>query len=157
MRKYEEEDRLLSQLLLDVLLVDEARKQMAGLSMIFDGDKVDAVMSDYLRDALSSYLREVRNDGDVSVTNVYAARLWLAGQPNAARVLARGTAQSQNIFQFRLEPDGTMDVGGGVRWLGKDTELLSSIHKLSQRIDEPVVSRSNISCSTPTQSTQTVL
>ncbi|KAK5112846.1 hypothetical protein LTR85_011073 [Meristemomyces frigidus] len=144
MKKYGKEDGLLSQPLLNFSLIDITRNQMAEIT--FEDPSattgaVDDVMNNYIRDALSCYMRELWTVGDVSMTNVFAARLWLdiievnAGKPDAAIVLKGECAQSQNAFQFKLDAEGVMGVGSGVRWLGKNTDLWASIDELHRRID----------------------
>lgn len=94
-------------------------------------------------DVLSSYLRYVWTDGGVSVTNVLAGRTWLdimamnAYAPPTERLLSTEAQQVQNTFQFSIDATGVM-VGGGTRWLGKDTDILNGISMLKRSIEAPM-------------------
>ena len=70
MWKYEEEDKLLSQLLIDIALVDEARGHLGELSK--DDHRIrDAFAVD---DVLSTHMRKLWTMENITVTSVFAAR-----------------------------------------------------------------------------------
>ncbi|KAK5674274.1 hypothetical protein LTS10_013012 [Elasticomyces elasticus] len=137
LQKYEREDSLLTQFMLDIVLADEVKKSAMQEGM--DPQSGGLVVAD----VLTSYLRKVWTDDNISVTNVFASRLWLDivelhdGQPNTGGELAVEAALAQKTFDFKIDSDGILDTGGGVRWLAKDESLMLGLHGLKIRIEHP--------------------
>ncbi|KAK5731784.1 hypothetical protein LTR17_011135 [Elasticomyces elasticus] len=137
LQKYEREDSLLTQFMLDIVLADEVKKSAMQEGM--DPQSGGLVVAD----VLTSYLRKVWTDDNISVTNVFASRLWLDivelhdGQPNIGGELAVEAALAQKTFDFKIDSDGILDTGGGVRWLAKDESLMLGLHGLKIRIEHP--------------------
>ncbi|KAK5692860.1 hypothetical protein LTR97_010336 [Elasticomyces elasticus] len=102
LQKYEREDKLLTQFMLDIALADELK-----------------------------------------ITNVFASRPWLDivdlhdGQPNTGGELAVEAALAQKTFDFKIDSDGVLDAGGGLRWLGKDSSLMLEMYGLKHSIEQP--------------------
>ncbi|KAK3705021.1 hypothetical protein LTR37_013538 [Vermiconidia calcicola] len=139
MWKYEEEDKLLSQLLIDIALVDEARGHLGELSK--DDHRIrDAFAVD---DVLSTHMRKLWTMENITVTSVFAARLWLdivdlhQGKPDATSILSGEAAQVQDSFEFHIDSTGALDTGGGVRWLKKDDSLPMEVYTIMQQIERP--------------------
>lgn len=144
MKKYEEEDKLLSQLLLDITMIDDFKRQMKQI-----GKKGHTELTMYgappVDDILSNYMRELWKAGEVSATSVFAARLWLdiidvnQGAPNTTAILTCEGETVQSAFGFHVDDQGVLDTAEGVRWLAKDNHLLLGIHAIQQRIQTPTL------------------
>ncbi|KAK4949146.1 hypothetical protein LTR10_012519 [Elasticomyces elasticus] len=138
LQKYEREDKLLTQFMLDIALADELKSQMVQM-----GGEDPQTGGPVVADVLTSYLRRVWTDDNITVTNVFASRLWLDivdlhdGQPNTGGELAVEAALAQKTFDFKIGSDGVLDAGGGLRWLGKDSSLMLELYGLKHSIEQP--------------------
>lgn len=127
-RQREEEDRVLSQLLLDMLLQDDAKarpelKRFPDTFPPFD-------------DEFTSIIRTIWRTGEVSVPAVFASRILLdiiqayEGGFKGMKTLKEENERLSKLFQFKLENGEMLHIGDGILWLPKDEELLVSIFKL---------------------------
>jgi hypothetical protein len=138
MQKYEREDELLTQLLLDIAVLDELKNELVGM----DDMPIQSGAMPAVDDILSKYLRPLLK-GEVTAVSVFAARLWLdiialhGALPDFDKTLSREANQTQNTLGFHVDSSNALDTPPGIRWLSKDNDLLSSIYGLLQQIEQP--------------------
>lgn len=142
MQKYEEEDKIMSQLLLNLSSTDHLKKRL--------GNNIEAIPRAFtctLDDEFSNSVRPLWTLGRIRVHNVFAARIMLDIHDTLCTTVAAPYKEMQDmgdrvqsIFQFHVNASNILDVGGGVRWLAKDNDLLMSIHSsLETRIKRPLI------------------
>ncbi|KAK3725514.1 hypothetical protein LTR37_000484 [Vermiconidia calcicola] len=88
-------------------------------------------------------MRKLLTTESITVTSVFAVRLWLdivhlhQGKPDATSILSGEAAQVQDSFEFHIDSTGALDTGGGVRWLKKDDSLPMEVYTIMQQIERP--------------------
>lgn len=130
-KKLEEEDRLLSQVLIDLLLIQEAKNVGEQHKSKMQSDFSFFSM---FEDEFTKGVRSVWTGGGLSVYNVFASRILLdildvcGKQALFHRQVLDTIENARRTFDFRVEDD-TLDTGE-VRWLTKDAGLVRNIYQL---------------------------
>lgn len=125
MKKQEDNDRCLSQLLMDMSCHDGFRKMSKerGLKPV--------------EDELSNSLLKLRKDGEVSVWNVFAATIFLDIQDilgneigQCYQELRHAAVTTKRVLDLRVEGKNLMAGGSGDRWLAQDGAKLLNLYNI---------------------------
>jgi hypothetical protein len=143
MRKFEEEDETICQLIQDLALQEDLKKGSQEVEKR-KGDTLQWKILPLFDDAFTGAMRKVWKDGEVTLQSVFAARILLdildICGPNfkGQKLLTDEGNRAQSIFLFTND-DGVLDTGGGVRWLRKDQGLIQEIYsRITIHMLEPI-------------------
>ncbi|ESZ92597.1 hypothetical protein SBOR_7014 [Sclerotinia borealis F-4128] len=131
MNKKEEEDALLSQLMMDLDLFDLFNKTMKNNGLGHYAPPAE--------DALSAGLRQLKMEGVISVSLVFASRIFLDLHDILGNKIVTGRRELKatgNRIEKFLEPTGVQShpgEGESYLWLPKDTTLLKQIIDINYR------------------------
>lgn len=132
MRKFEEEDEIICQLIQDLALQEDLKKGWHEVEKR-ESETLQWKVMPLFDDAFTGAMRKVWKDGEVTLQSVFAARILLdildICGPNfkGQKLLIDEGNRVQSIFLFTND-DGVLDTEGGVQWLRKDQGLIQEIY-----------------------------
>ncbi|UJO20436.1 uncharacterized protein CLAFUR5_10198 [Fulvia fulva] len=127
----EEDDRVLTQLLLDIMMVDDSKGMMGRENLDDRGSLPD------MQDELARCARELWKSGTVSVHTVFASRVALdilsicgkSDQPAFHRDVIEAARFAHSTIGFEVEANGVLSTGD-TRWPQKDSHQLLPLYQL---------------------------
>lgn len=126
-KKWEVEDRRLSQLLMDMTFHDTYRDAMVQVRQ----------QDSLIEDELSIALMKLRKEGEVSVWVVFASRVLLDIQEilgrkagEAYKKLQDAGAAASTILDLKIDGQVITPGGSGERWIEKDGKLIMKINEM---------------------------
>src|SRR5271170_4769661 len=133
-KKWEAEDQLLAQFVMDIHLNDILKNSMSDMISQSDGARAPP-MEDELSNAITMLIKEQ----EVSVWVVFAARVFLDMQDilgsrtkRAHKELRRAGKAADMVFDWKDDGEGIEPGSSGERWLSKDTKLLMGLHEMTK-------------------------
>lgn len=127
--KLEGEDRLLTQLLQELVLV-HLMKKFPGVG--------SAQLLPSIQDEFSKSLDGLWAKGDINIHNVFASRIMLdiietiGNRPKHHDDLLRMAKHAKQDFEFQLYPNGSLGTGE-TRWLARDKNTLMDAYQLIEK------------------------
>lgn len=126
-KKWEVEDRRLSQLLMDMTFYDTYRDALAHVRK----------QDDMVEDELSNGLMKLRKEGEVSVWVVFGSRVLLDIQEilgkeagEAYKELRNAGAAASSLLDLKVDGKVLTPGGSGERWIEKDGKPILKIHEM---------------------------
>lgn len=127
LRQREADDRILSQLIIDLVLLDK----MNGLVDRDTKAKIECYPA--FDDVFTTTIQDVWKSGKVSATSVFASQVLLnvtriyKGDFKGLEILKREGERITKPFRFNVDSLEPIDIGGDSQWLQKDEPLIKSI------------------------------
>ncbi|KAI1413630.1 hypothetical protein F5Y13DRAFT_198447 [Hypoxylon sp. FL1857] len=137
-KKLQQDDKILSQLLIDLQLPDKARAHAHNEADIL-------LLEPIARDIFLRTLQPVWLEGKLSVTAVFAAQMLLdildvcSDLPKFSRQLTCANAHVSKPLDFGFEAGAKLEFGGELCWPTSGDEIVFTIYKITQSIQMPVL------------------